>query len=114
LVETASNVVSAAFRFLCKGELTEQEAKEYAAKNLMLNLHSVFSEVAATIKNNRLLRTKISEEQLQEIKQVLVIEVENMISNVLINLADLYPQAQASGSTPRMREVIAELNRLDD
>lgn len=35
-----------------------------------------------------------------------------MISNILVNLADLYPQAQATGGTPRMREVIAEMNRL--
>ncbi len=113
-MEAASNVVSAAFKFLCKGELTEEEAKEYASKNLMLNLHSVFSEVATTIQNNELLKTKIIDEQLQEIKYLLVREVEKMISNVLINLADLYPQARASGSTPRMREVIAELNRLGD
>jgi hypothetical protein len=94
-VEAASNVVSAAFKFLCKGELTEDE-------------------VATTIQNNQLLKQKITDEQLQEIKYLLVREVENMISNVLINLADLYPQARASGSTPRMREVIDELNRLDD
>lgn len=43
LVETASNIISAAFKFLDKNELTAEEAKEYCAKNLMLNLHSICS-----------------------------------------------------------------------
>jgi hypothetical protein len=37
-----------------------------------------------------------------------------MISDILVNLADLYPQAQPTGGTPRMREVIAEINRVED
>ena len=34
--------------------------------------------------------------------------------NILINLADNFPQAPASGGTPRMRESINEINRTDD
>ena len=29
-----------------------------------------------------------------------------MLNNILINLADYYPQAPASGGTPKMREII--------
>lgn len=36
------------------------------------------------------------------------------MNDILVNLADNYPQAQASGGTPRMREVITEVNRVDD
>lgn len=39
---------------------------------------------------------------------------ENIYNNTLTNLADLYPQAQTSGGTPRMRDVIADVNRVQD
>jgi hypothetical protein len=42
LVEAVSNVTSVAFKFMCKGELESKEAKEYAAKNIMVNVRSVF------------------------------------------------------------------------
>jgi hypothetical protein len=42
LVEAVSNVTSAAFKFMCRGELESKEAKEYAAKNIMLNVRSIF------------------------------------------------------------------------
>ena len=34
--------------------------------------------------------------------------------SILSNLADSYPQAPASGGTPRMRDVITDINRMDD
>jgi hypothetical protein len=37
-----------------------------------------------------------------------------MITNILVNLADSYPQAAASGGTLRMKEVIKEVNRVND
>jgi hypothetical protein len=51
-LEAASNVVSASFKFVCKGELSENEAKEYAAKNLMVNIQAIFREVTYALKNN--------------------------------------------------------------
>lgn len=36
------------------------------------------------------------------------------MSDVLVNLADNYPQAPAAGGTPRMRDVIMDLNRVED
>ena len=47
-------------------------------------------------------------------KADLIIETDNILHNILINVADNYPQAPISGGTPRMREVITEVNRLDD
>jgi hypothetical protein len=44
----------------------------------------------------------------------LVIQVDAILQNILVNLADMYPQAPPSGGTPRMREVITEVNRVDD
>lgn len=50
LVESASNVASAAFKFLCKGDLTAREAKEFASKNIMLNINSIMKETILGIK----------------------------------------------------------------
>ena len=47
-------------------------------------------------------------------KDNLILQTENILHNILINLADSYPQAPISGGTPRMREMIAEVNRADD
>ena len=120
LVEAASNVVSAAFNFLSKKELTDKEAKDYSAKNLMLNLHSIFSAVMTRIKQSRLVQQAIrdrgeaAEEVLGTIKYRLSVKTENIYNNVLVNLADLYPQAEPTGGTPRMRDVISEINRVED
>lgn len=54
LVESTSNIVSAAFKFLHKNELTGDEAKEYCAKNLMLNLHSICSQISSELKNSQI------------------------------------------------------------
>jgi hypothetical protein len=45
---------------------------------------------------------------------VLTAELDNVLNNILINLADLYPQALPSGGTLRMRAAINEVNRVDD
>ena len=60
LVESASNVASAAFKFLQHKELTENEAKEYCAKNMMLNLHSICSQVSTQLKKNELFNEAIA------------------------------------------------------
>ena len=52
--------------------------------------------------------------KIEELRENLITQLENQLNNILINLADCYPQAPASGSTPRMREVITEVNRQDD
>jgi hypothetical protein len=44
LVEAVSNVVSASFKFMCDLKLEMHEAKAYASKNIMLNVHSIFRE----------------------------------------------------------------------
>ena len=44
----------------------------------------------------------------------LIVETDNILQNILINLADSFPQAPASGGTIRMREVINEIDRTDD
>lgn len=37
-----------------------------------------------------------------------------MLDGILSNLADYYPQALPTGGTPRMKEVIKEINRVED
>jgi hypothetical protein len=110
MVEAISNVISIAFKNLCKGDLEGKEAKEYAAKNIMLNFHSIFRQTIAAFEEHEGLKTA----NVDAVKDDLVIQMDNILKNILINLADSYPQAPASGGTPRMREAITEVNRTDD
>ena len=41
-------------------------------------------------------------------------KTDQIVKDILVNLADNYPQAPTTGGTPRMREVINEVNRMDD
>lgn len=45
-------MTSVAFKFLCEGSLSESEAKEYAAKNILLNINSVFNKTVTAIENH--------------------------------------------------------------
>ena len=56
----------------------------------------------------------IGEKGVKEVQDNLILQMENILHNILINLADSYPQAPISGGTPRMREMITEVNRADD
>jgi hypothetical protein len=40
--------------------------------------------------------------------------MDHMLNDILINLADSYPQAPAAGGTARMKEIITEVDRVDD
>jgi hypothetical protein len=65
MVEAVSNISSAGFRFLCKGELEEGEAKEFTAKNIMLNLQAIFRETIVTIEQCEVLKGRINLEELR-------------------------------------------------
>ena len=43
-----------------------------------------------------------------------MILTEQILRSILINQADNYPQAPISGGTPRMQEVISDIDRTDD
>jgi hypothetical protein len=49
LVEVVSNIASAAFKFLCELKLNDHEVKDYASKNMMLNLQSIFKHSIQSI-----------------------------------------------------------------
>jgi fumarylacetoacetate (FAA) hydrolase family protein len=104
LVEAISNVVSIAFKFMRNGDLENKEAKEYASKNIMLNVQSIFQKIIEALRNNELLKAKVD---IEKVKSALVIQIDSILKNILINLADLYPQAPPAGGTSRMREVIS-------
>ena len=76
----------------------------------MLNLHSIFRQVITAVENNQHLQKYVN---IETLRNDLIIRIEDQINNILINIADCYPQAQASGGTPRMREVISDVNRSD-
>ena len=56
LAEAIGNVVSAGFKFLCKSDLEENEAKEFASKNIMLNINSIFKQTVNAIKSHTYLK----------------------------------------------------------
>lgn len=66
----------------------------------MINLESIFRETIEAIEASNMLRDRVNMEQL---KDFLIIEVDDILSNILTNLLDSYPQAPASGGTPKMR-----------
>jgi hypothetical protein len=77
----------------------------------LLNIQSVFRETLKALSKNEALKGKVNVEQLRD---DLILETDNILGNILTNLADHYPQAPASGGTSRMREAINEVNRVDD
>ena len=114
LAEAIGNIVSAGFKFLCKTDLEENEAKEFASKNIMLNINSIYQQTVKAIIENKQLKEMGNVENMEKIKLDLVMEVNNMVNNILLNTADNYPQAPASGGTPRMRDVITDVNRVEN
>jgi hypothetical protein len=54
LVEASNNIISAAFNFLLEGKLKESEAKDYASKNLILNMRSIFVETIKGLMGSQL------------------------------------------------------------
>ena len=54
MAESIGNVVSAGFKFLCKTDLEENEAKEFASKNIMLNISIYQQTFKAIMENNQL------------------------------------------------------------
>ena len=49
LAEAVANVVSVGFKNLCKTDLEESESKEFAAKNIFLNIHSIIRETIKSV-----------------------------------------------------------------
>ena len=70
---------------------------------MMLNVHSIINQTIQALKQNELFSRQVC---IKDLQSHLVIQVDNILQNILINLADNYPQAPASGGTPRMREAI--------
>jgi hypothetical protein len=109
-VEAASNVVSTAFKHLCRGALEEREAKEYAVKNITINLHSAYQRTVCAIQQHPQTKDRVKEREWT----LFVAELDGILAHILNNLADLYPMATPSGGTLRMRDIINEVNRVDD
>jgi len=73
---------------------------EFASKNIMLNVHSIFREAMQSLEKSKIFKDS---NKLVNFRNKLILEVEEMLENILINLADSYPQAPPAGATPRMR-----------
>ena len=66
----------------------------------MLNLHSIFRQTINTIEKHELLKIRLN---VEEVRDMLIIDLDNILNNILVNLADNYPEAPPSGGTPRMK-----------
>jgi hypothetical protein len=77
----------------------------------MLNVQSILSHTIKAFESNEKLIKRIN---IEEVKEDLAIEIDCILKNIMINLADSYPQAPASGATPKMKDVINDVNRADD
>jgi hypothetical protein len=86
---------------------------DYAAKNILLNINSILRETLSAVNKNQLLQT-LPLEELKRLEYQLTVDADQMLGDVMVNLADYYPQAAAAGGTPRMRETITEVNRAED
>ena len=85
-----------------------------ASKNIMLNIHSIHKKTVEAILSNQHLKERKNIKDKEKVKEDLIMEVDNIVNNILINTADNYPQAPPSGGTPRMRDVITEIDRVDN
>jgi hypothetical protein len=65
MVEAVSNISSAGFKFLCKKDLEGSEAKEFTAKNIMLNLQAIFRETIVAIEQCEVLKGRVNLEELR-------------------------------------------------
>lgn len=114
LVEAVSNVASAAFKFLNREELTETEAKEYASKNVLLNVNSFFRQMSYAISVKPKLNAVIEQKKLDEFRLRLLKEMDSLLESILTNLADSYPMAPATGGSQKMRQNVQDINRTDN
>ena len=76
LAEAIGNVVSAGFKFLCKSDLEEGEAKEMASKNIMLNVFSIHKQVVRAIFGNKILLDKhglMKENDMNDVREDLIV-----------------------------------------
>ena len=80
MAESVGNIVSAAFKFLCKRDLEEKESMEFAAKNILLNLHSIYK---ATMKEIELLDIIKEKQLLEDVREHLIIQIDDILNDVL-------------------------------
>ena len=85
-----------------------------ASKNIMLNINSIHRKTIQAILSNEYLKEGKNIKDKEKMKENLIMEVDNIVNNILINTADNYPQAPPSGVTPRMRDIITEVDRVDN
>ena len=68
-----ANVVSVGFKHLCKTDLEESESKEFAAKNIFLNIHSIIRETIKAITEHIDLTALLGKESIEEMKFDLIV-----------------------------------------
>ena len=73
----------------------------------MLNLQSLFKKTIEAVHG---LNIKYD----LKVDMDLIVYLQRIMKNILVNLADYYPQAPITGGTLKMKGVINEVNRVDD
>jgi hypothetical protein len=81
-----------------EGKLKENECKDYASKNILLNVHAVCRETFRSLKERGII-----DGREKEVELALTELADNTLTNAVRSLAPYYPQAPPSGGTPRIR-----------
>jgi hypothetical protein len=105
MVETVNSI---AFNLLAKEQLTNQEVKAFASKNILQNIQILLKECRAKFAD------KLGSGPAEDLSKALTRDIDNYLKELLNDLASHYPQASAGGETARMREVILNVNRSED
>ena len=71
---------------------------------MMLNIHSIFRAtiqgIEDMVNNCNILKDKLN---VQKLKNVLIIKIDQILKDILTNLADYYPQAPSTGGNTRLK-----------
>jgi hypothetical protein len=98
------------FRYLHEGKLKYNETKDYASKNILLNVHSLFYKIVSTLSKEGLLDSS-EKEGMKKFEYDLQDLIDNNLKHVLINLMSYYPQPPPTGATFRIKEALIEMDR---
>lgn len=77
----------------------------------MINIQSLYLQIFKAIDRQSKIREKIN---IEGLKISLIKKIEEITNNILINLSDYYPQAPITGGTPRMNNIIEQVNKVEN
>ena len=71
---------------------------EFCAKNILLNLHSAFKATMKELEENETI-TRVA--NMEDVRENLIIELDDILNDILVNLADGYPPGPSLRRNPQ-------------